>query len=278
MRWAALALLLSGCGNLWIPSAGTPGALFPHPEGYKDDGAHATDALDLATCMQCHAVAEGDTVAGVTPVAPTCNSCHVHPHTQEFSAGEVHGAAWLADKTKCVACHGEEGNLPPRGERYGLCVGCHSTFPHPEGWADPSAHGAALTERGSAAACAGCHGADGEALAPTSRCHTCHAAFPHPTDWGLPAIHGDAFRTQTPAPGDPGCTGACHDGASGPADRTCGSCHNVFPHPDTWKTGHIRSAQNRGLASCEGCHKPGVDRGPVLPVPCAAACHQEVSP
>lgn len=270
MRGLLFVMLLAACGRPVPMDPGTAGAGFPHPADYKD-GTHGTDALlPDANCSGCHAVAEGASVKNAVPAAPACQSCHVYPHDAGFASGTVHGPAWLAPDAPCADCHGADGAREPAGQAQARCTTCHTTYPHAAGWEEPEAHGAAILARGTDAACLGCHGPAGDAM-PERPCAECHAAYPHPEGW-LEGAHGVAWRGRTD---EKLCGEACHPVAPDPASSrlSCQGCHDLFPHPANFATAHWVAVQNRGTLTCQNCHSAGDQRGPVLPVSCAPACH-----
>lgn len=263
MRWLVAALWLTGCGVVVPPEPAAQRAVFPHPDGYAL--AHGADAAFAPqACGGCHALRDGEQVAGVSPQAPACRSCHGrYPHPEEFADGATHGAAWQQQPGTCTACHGGRGELAPANALRGQCATCHSTYPHPTAW--PAEHGAAARARG-LAACLTCHGADGGRVAAAD-CHGCHD-FPHGGGWV--AGHGEVARA------DLGCGGACHPTAADGTGRVaCDACHVALPHPEGWTAAHPAAVQ--AGAGCDRCHPAGV-RGPALPVSCGPGCHDGGAP
>ena len=121
-------------------------------------------------------------------------------------------------------------------------------FPHPEGFDQASAHGAAaLEDRG---ACLDCHQVD-QAAAP--RCGSCHEAYPHEEGW-LDAHGGSQLECSD-----------CHEaqGLQATESWACDSCHAAWPHPAGWEqpTGHGSFVLSRHAetALCSGCHDQGAD-------------------
>jgi len=234
---AGLLLLWLACSQPRDRDAGEAGG-FPHPTDYAER-SHGADALaDPAGCVACHR-------ATATTGAPACTDCHDYPHPPGFD----HGTAWSGDSTSCTGCHGASGDTAPAGLAQGTCTGCHAAYPHPSSFD----HGDAVLARGGSTACVACHADD------DTTCAACHDSYPHPDGFD----HGAAWS--------PDCTESCHGGTDTRQVR-CEGCHDLFPHPDDWTTAHAAVTQARGALSCVGCHAAA---GPLLPVPCGAACHTE---
>lgn len=256
-----LGALLAACGVPREAAVGDPTAGFPHPAGYEDSHALVAEG-GAAGCGSCHALRDGDPVRGAEPAAPACRSCHdAYPHPASLVHGAVHGPRWKADPAACDGCHGVGGDRPPGERAEGRCTACHSTYPHPDSWTEGAAHGGAVRARGGAA-CAGCHGSEGDAL-PDAACSECHLP-PHPEAFA--SDHGDAWRD------DPAACQACHERDGAPGRVPCARCHDLFPHPAGFATAHAGPAQRRGDGPCLACHEGGLP-GPQLPVSCADACH-----
>ena len=259
-------LLAAGCGRPVTPAAGSGD--FPHAEDYETAG-HGRDALAAgARCADCHPVADGDLVKGVTSQAPACQSCHPFPHDADIASGSVHGAAWEADSEACSGCHGEAGDSAPADVATGQCTACHSSYPHPDGFDAEDAHGPAVLDRGTHLSCDGCHGDDGASQDPA--CSTCHEAYPHAEGWSAGDAHGAAWLADAST-----CGERCHAADVGDERKraSCAACHDVFPHSDGWATAHAATTQRRGTTACDACHREGDLAGPALPVSCAPACH-----
>ncbi len=261
MRPLWLALGLTACGFTADVHVGAEGAGFPHPASYPG-AIHGPQSLEPgAGCQGCHARQPEDPRQGA---GPACGECHPsYPHQNAFLG--VHGSAWSADRSACEACHGQQGMALPAGESAGRCVGCHSTYPHGEGWRSPSSHGASVLDHGGPEACASCHAATGD-FDDGHSCGTCHKAYPHPSGYIAPSVHGAAWKA------DPdGCFRGCHAPSEEAGDiRPCVSCHASFPHAEGWNHGHVVPVQAAGDQQCLGCHQVG---GPELPVSCGVACH-----
>lgn len=253
-----LLVMLVACGRPVEKDPGTSGATFPHPADYANHGAEAAadpascaachaatetssdDRLAGPTCTGCHAYPHADGVhqggvhgpawledratctgchgdegrrAPLDASRGTCTGCHLtFPHPADFVAG--HGAEVVerGGPQACASCH------PAGSGGAGECATCHAAYPHAQGFADASAHGALAD-----ATCTdGCHGTDGSG-GPT--CATCHDVYPHPEDWTrghlVPAqARGEAscqacHRAGTPAgPALPvSCAASCHGGS-----------------------------------------------------------------
>ncbi len=264
MRILFLTLALAACGT---PAGSHPtppaDAAFPHPADFKEHHGAPALAAD-APCSQCHAVDDGPTLPG-----PSCHSCHSFPHPADFRSGEVHGPRWKEiGQTDCLTCHGANGDQAPADIASATCVNCHSTFPHPAGWELLAGHGAAVVARGGTAACEGCHGGP-EGINGATQCTKCHTAWPHPDGWELPTGHGAAYVASPTT-----CTTGCHTVRTPPSPPACAQCHDVYPHAADWTSAHIATVQQRGKASCTGCHPAGELAGPPLPNPtCGLGCH-----
>jgi len=69
----------------------------------------------------------------------------------------------------------------------------------------------------------------------------------------------------------------CHGSArsGGNAGVPCARCHQVFPHPDDFAVGHLKTASERGQAVCMGCHLDGPYGSSTMVARCGALCHLE---
>jgi len=177
--------------------------------------------------------------------APSANgpSDAVFPHSQAFI--DNHGVAWRQSGT-CTQCHSVYGEEPSAGPS---CVECHAAYPHRDGMAHGSMHGALW--QSDPTACVKCHGEEGDrqpAEAPVGQCTGCHATYPHPSTWRAPTSHGAAVLAHG---GTQSCQG-CH----GAQLTLCSTCHAQYPHPSDWidPSAHGAAFEAAGAQSCDGCH------------------------
>ncbi len=151
----------------------------------------------------------------------------------------------------------------PRPGGGGLTVG--ASFPHPGGWSEGEAHGAAALADG-VPACVACHR---EGAADARPCTACHAIWPHPAGFRDGSVHGAAACEE----GTAGCLpcAACHEDPELVAarDHACTSCHASYPHADGWSHGAWAAARGEARAPCGACH--GDDKGD--PTSFCGTCH-----
>ena len=114
-----------------------------------------------------------------------------------------------------------------------------SIFPHSSNWADVEKHGVTTlelfkdeTDEFIGETCQNCHGSDFKGGNTGISCYKCHTVFPHPENWldtsssdfhGLTAMEEGLSET---------CGTECHgsDYSGGLSDKSCYSCHELFPH------------------------------------------------
>lgn len=198
------------------------------------------------------------------------------------STGGLHPAAYKANNSACVECHGSAQNLLSTGGTTRIScfsasyngIACHPNGPsgHPAGWSASASHGSAAKATPDAshgfASCTKCHGANYTGSTGSS-CMACHTTAPHPAaPW-----HGTTSTGTTHTTTDPGNASQCSrchaggvklstPGAVLPA-ATCFNntlCHGVVGHPAGWTaTGHQVAAKavagaSTGMDSCRSCH------------------------
>ncbi len=163
-----------------------------------------------------------------------------------------HGKVLLLDSSltlrSCQSCHG----IDFRGGKSGIgCygTGCHISFPHPEGFANPGAatfHGRFLQQKlkYDLSTCQHCHGERFDGGDSKVSCYRsgCHRIYPHPegfADKTRAAFHGvyiaevigwDIRLCRS-------CHGQTYDG-KGIVQKNCQKCHT----------------QNAGPEACNTCH------------------------
>ena len=210
-----------------------------------------------------------------------------------------HPANWL-DKHRpavlgkgtgpCQECHGADllGGIAKTS-----CAKCHALPPfdaHPDGWDDPTAHGAAAKLKPSLTPdginkgfkmCQSCHGADfnGGVTNPKTNCFDCHdGASPHPTAW-LPE---DAYTHTNTHPANASVCARCH--RKNPGEAGCFNntlCHgNIAPHAFPYPGSVHSSVAVAPFSECLACH---TNSGGVYPVPAGTppdcrGCHKKASP
>jgi len=215
------------------------------------------------------------------------------------SSGGLHPAAYKANQSACVECHGSAQNPLSTGGTSGIScfsaayngIGCHPSGPsgHPAGWSAPASHGGAAKATPDAshgfASCTNCHGANYTGAAGTS-CKACHTTAPHPAaPWRGTTATKTTHSTTDPA--NAAQCSRCHAGGvklATPVAPLAGAgcfnntlCHASAGHPAGWAaTGHQIAAKaaagtSAGMDSCRSCH--GTDfKGGTAGVSCMK-CH-----
>lgn len=220
--------------NLFIPYSGGHGELVQ--ETYQGQ----TQACTLCHGDQLNLIKNGSSCI-------TCHASYPMNHQQnDWSNFEGHGQFTLEyGMESCKSCHGE--NL--KGERSNpSCYQCHTTYPHPDQWAEPSEHGRSILDNDpSSCATQHCHGNQflvEEGVTRGNSCFECHENYPHiQAGWlnGVQSTHinkyVDLVRAQRNNPALQTCT-ECHgenydrllDGNS------CLSCHEdgTIDHQTSW--------------------------------------------
>lgn len=145
----------------------------------------------LISCKNCH----GEDLSGGNSKV-SCNKCHsVYPHSDAFKDTdqfEIHGNAYLSDKTACARCHNSKNE--ELGSPATTCNTCHDPLTHDNVWAKPGNHGAAFiaqlkhsdSDKLSQTSCGKCH--SNKKLPETNvkqtvTCTACHLAMPHSADF-----------------------------------------------------------------------------------------------
>lgn len=181
---------------------------------------------------------------------PAPNTAYAFPHPADFGDGEEHGPAWRTAPDGCVRCH-----FPPQAAPTARrCDECHPTYPHAEGYAQASAHGADGQDGGMA--CVDCHGTGERRPCDVegSACRDCHLHYPHRQTWPLPAIHGQPVLDHGVA-----VCGSCHGDDHGGSTLTggCLDCHPLYPHQEGYDQGDVHGpiSLEQGARSCaSSCH------------------------
>lgn len=198
------------------PPCSTCHALYPHDPEIVRGTVHgplvAEDGIE--TCDACHA--EPTLLASQRSACTSCHASYPHPEGWEEDAG--HGQYTLARGSAVAACGNCHGTELTGGELgASSCMKCHETWPHPDGWEEPTNHGAAA--RADMDACEGCHGVGGAGGGSGVPCSRCHAAYPHADGWN--------HLTTAGLLGEGTCL-ACHAAGDGPSTVlvTCATqCH-----------------------------------------------------
>jgi predicted CxxxxCH...CXXCH cytochrome family protein len=218
-----------------------------------------------------------------------------------------HRVAFLKNSAACAECHGADlkGGISRvscfSASFSGLT--CHANGPsnHPDGWADPAAHGATAKSAPSSTSgfslCQACHGNDfiggfaQKSCLNTAGCHGLNVNAPHsPKPWRS----GIRTHTNTDANNAPVCAGCHTNGANSsvqpsppaPAGITPGCfnntlCHATVGHPAGWAvpTEHGSTAKSAptttsGFSYCQTCHGNDFSGGAALQT-ClnTAGCH-----
>lgn len=214
------------------------------------------------------------------------------------ATGGLHPAAYAANKSACVECHGSAQSQSLNKGTSGIgCFsasyngnGCHPNGPgHPAGWSAPANHGGAAKATPDAthgfASCTNCHGANYTGATGTS-CKACHTTAPHPAaPWRGTTATKTTHTTTDPA--NAAQCSRCHAGGvklATPVASLAGAgcfnntlCHASVGHPAGWAaTGHqiaVKAAAgaSTGMDSCRSCH--GTDfKGGTTGVSCMK-CH-----
>ena len=147
------------------------------------------------------------------PAAPFNTAKGEHPKTWI----QDHWSEYTKNQAQCRTCHGSTQDPAQAGGTSKVsCFSCHTTVPHPTGWADPAQHGrlgAQLppvpgdpTAMAGFAHCAKCHGADYSGGIANSSCKACHTKAPHP---GKPWNNASTTHLATSSSNAPECF-KCH--------------------------------------------------------------------
>lgn len=211
-------------------------------KNYEGHGAYVLSG-SKKECRLCH----GDDLKGGGRGNPSCYECHPsYPHNEGWlqSPGGVQGHGEyvkLMTSSSCATshCHGE-GLVWTKGVVQGpSCVGCHPSYPHPEGWKNGGLHGPIALANISL--CRSCHG-DGLDQAPTGyqSCKDCHPSYLEhssagKTGWETYEGHGRYIPINPITKKRvPEACQLCHgtDYAGGVSNKSCQSaaCHPSFPH------------------------------------------------
>ncbi len=222
------------------------------------------------------------------------------------SIGGNHPAAYQANKSACVECHGSAQDPLSTGGISGVScfstsrsgIACHPNGPssHPAGWSAPGSHGSAAK----AAApglhyCTQCHGTNFTGDAGKS-CMTCHTTAPHPaTPWRGTTATGTTHTT-TATVNAAECA-RCHlnnlrltvpqtvPAGSTPDCFNSTMCHGVRSgHPAGWlaasshgSAAKAAPAASQGFAYCTQCHGNNFAGG--IGLSCmTATCHIPAGP
>ncbi|RME66550.1 MAG: CxxxxCH/CxxCH domain-containing protein [Nitrospirae bacterium] len=189
-----------------------------------------------------------------------------------------HGSVYENDPSVCQQCHGQDLQGGVSGVSCGSVsfdgTACHG---HPQGWDDPSQHGAAAKDVPSIGAtfkgfsiCQHCHGTDfsgGFSGKDCFSCHGVHAPHPQGAEWKTP---------QTPTHSDTNPVNAsvcaqCHQGQQGTPgcfngslchtyNDVCANCHgfppdgNQSPNRAGAHTAHNNAFPLALKEDCSACH------------------------
>ena len=174
------------------------------------------------------------------------------PHSKDWGNWFAHGR-WVTDNGSdgCVECHGQD----LAGGWSGVsCTQCHETYPHPEGFDSPTAHGHEFLEVGPGSCATYCHGQDWTGGDSGVSCFQCHGTFPHSEDWSDISQHGVHVDKNG---GPDTCATHCHGEDLGGADSgvSCTQCHKNYPHVPDWKNQHDDYIGENGFRGCATeCH------------------------
>ncbi len=217
----------------------------------------------------------------------TNNRSLINPDTGKHAGNwyTAHRAAFLADQSLCVECHGTDLHGGMSGVSCfsaafnGLT--CHANGPsgHPAGWSDPTSHGIAAKAAPDPASTSGfsicqtCHGANFNGGFTNTRCSSCHGgSAPHPTSW----ITG-TYTHENTNPANAAVCALCHtNGANSPiappspqaAAGTAPGCFNgtlchTSVHTAGWENPASHGAAAKaapnpattsGFSTCQSCH------------------------
>ncbi len=184
----------------------------------------------------------------------------IYPHSESFVKGQ-HGNTYYQDGGSCKSCHGSDLS---GGTSKISCNSCHSNFPHPQGWSQPSLHAKTflLGESAQKSQCLNCHqrtesSSSGSGLSRAMSCNTCHSGFPHSADYRNQ--HKDHAKENT------GACIQCHTSVlkTQPSLKekiSCNTCHGEsFPHPSGWARpgahgDHYTKLDETQKTSCLNCH------------------------
>ena len=246
-----------------------------HPAGWSAPTAHGASAKALSAgrdglshCQNCH----GTDFAGGNSGKSCLNSAGCHgsgvmaPHSpkpwRSNVGGRTHSTADASNAAACAICHTAGANssrkpslTPPAGTPAGCFNNtlCHGVEGHDQGWALPSAHGAAAKAPAGGdkgfGACATCHGTgfDGgsaeQSCLSTTGCH--HVNAPHPPKpWRSSTGYSHTTCDTSNASQCAKChTGGANSGTKPSAGAPTGItgcfdntlCHGTVGHPANWQ-------------------------------------------
>ncbi len=245
-------------------------ANYPHMDTWMGttDASHGSfilaDENNIQSCESCHGSDYGGGTSDVS--CYTCHQTYPHfaswnePESEQFHGKYVESANWNVES--CESCHGDDYS---GGTSNVSCYTCHQSFPHNDSWltATEDGHGAFLKNVNWAVeSCTTCHGEDLAGGSSDISCYTCHENYPHDSEWMNMASndsHGSYVKAQE---WDTESCQTCHgeDLAGGTSDVSCYTCHESYPHADTWLTateeghGAFVKALEWDLESCADCH------------------------
>jgi len=283
-----------GCFSAGVSGTACHGAQAFHGAGWDDPGLHgpaakgAPDAdTGFSTCQTCH----GDAFdGGIIKVSCASSICHpadggtVVPHSPApwFGAPRTHTTTDPDNASVCFICHGGQSPTPaPPGTAPGCFNNtlCHGAA-HPQGWADPDAHGAAAKSAPGAtagfAACAVCHGPDFAGGSAGFSCAGCHGTagdgtvIPHPSSWvGGGRTHIDADTDNASVCdvchhlGDHSPLGPLPPSADPPGCFNSTLCHGALGHQLPFLDPALHGPQAKAdLTVCQACHANPSGGGP----------------
>lgn len=188
--------------------------------------------------------------------ANECRLCHLSPpsETLTFAGKPFPHGAHAAKVDPCTACHTPRSDHGKTILKPEDCSSCHGgiEMPHPPGF---RAQAKAVLQRVGLATCTNCH--QGERA---EACQPCHRT---PADR---AVDGVTFSHAKHLSHEKIRCPACHSSLAEHGKTTvtktqCIACHGGIgmPHPRDWAEVHPEVARQRGVGSCEKCHRGGME-------------------
>ncbi len=151
----------------------------------------------------------------------------IFPHDDGWEASTSHGLYSIENGySECLSCHNDE-----QAEDIVTCQSCHATYPH--NWIADTDHSQAYLSDPTSCQTQ-CHSPNLDGGDSGVSCLTCHQSYPHGVNWADPTADPDWHGSI--AEFNKSSCQECHgtDFTGGNSEVSCYSCHELYPHEDTW--------------------------------------------